>query len=200
MMHLITGGSASGKSAYAEAQAGALAKAGQRKLIYIATMKPFGAEGRQRVEKHRRQRQGKGFETVEWYRDLSDLMLRSETEKSAEEYRKPVVLLECISNLTANELFEAGGSQEEVMHRIAEGIRCLQKQTEHLIIVTNEVFSDGVTYPEETRNYICLLGRINQWLGDQADQVTEVVFGIPVLVKTKEKKTEWKEETGHETA
>lgn len=200
MMHLITGGSASGKSAYAEAQAGVLAQACQRKLIYIATMKPFGTEGRQRVEKHRRQRQGKGFETVEWYRDLSDLMLRSETEKSAEEYRKPVVLLECISNLTANELFEAGGSQEEVMHRIAEGIRCLQKQAEHLIIVTNEVFSDGVIYPEETRSYIRLLGRINQWMGDQADQVTEVVFGIPVPVKTKERKTERKEETGHETA
>ncbi len=195
MMHLITGGSASGKSAYAEAQAVTLAKACEGRLIYIATMEPFGTEGQARVEKHRRQRQGKGFETVERYRNLSGL-----TWESAEKMKKPVVLLECMSNLAANELFEAGGTDEEVIHRITEGIRRLQKQTEHLIIVTNEVFSDGNDYPEETKRYIRLQGSVNHWLGNQADIVTEVVFGIPVPVKPAERKKGKEGQAGNETA
>ena len=43
MLHLITGGSGSGKSAYAEAQ---VMSAGIEKKIYIATMIPYGEEGR----------------------------------------------------------------------------------------------------------------------------------------------------------
>lgn len=176
MIHLITGGSASGKSAYAEAQAFAVSASLRGKRIYLATMKPCGAEGRARVEKHRRQRQGKGFETKELYQNLSSLELLPA-------WPGTVVLLECMSNLVANELFEVGGTDQELFLRITDGIRHLQKQAEHLIIVTNEVFSDGGEYPEETRRYIRLLGRINRWLGGEADQVTEVVFGIPVLVK-----------------
>ncbi len=180
MMYLVTGGSASGKSVYAENQAAALAESSKGTLIYIATMEPWGTEGQERVKKHQKQRQGKGFLTIERYRELSGLAL-----ESGKDGKKPVVLLECISNLTANELFEGGGADREVLSRITEGIRCLQKQTEHLIIVTNEVFSDGNDYPEETRRYLGLLGQVNQWLAEQADQVTEVVFGIPVPVKAK---------------
>ena len=50
MMHLITGASASGKSAYAEGQ---LAKAEGPEKFYLATMRAWGAEGEARVRKHR---------------------------------------------------------------------------------------------------------------------------------------------------
>lgn len=190
-MFLVTGGSASGKSVYAENQAAALAEASGGRLIYIATMEPWGAEGQERVKKHQKQRQGKGFHTIEQYRDLSSLAL-----KSGRGGKKPVALLECISNLTANELFEGGGTDREVLSRITEGILRLQKQTEHLIIVTNEVFSDGNDYPQETRRYLGLLGQVNQWLAGQADQVTEVVFGIPVPVKARKEEMARKEGAG----
>ena len=36
---------------------------------------------------------------------------------------------------------------------------------------------------EETKKYIGLLGKINQELGKMADQVTEVVYGIPIKIK-----------------
>ena len=64
MMHLITGGSASGKSAYAEKMA---VGAGEKSRYYLATMKPWGKEGQERVEKHRNMRAGRGFTTVECY-------------------------------------------------------------------------------------------------------------------------------------
>ena len=58
MMHLVTGASASGKSAYAEDLL-VLAKSAEK--YYIATMRPWGAEGAARVKKHRAMREGKGF-------------------------------------------------------------------------------------------------------------------------------------------
>ena len=47
MMHLVTGASASGKSAYAEDLL-VLAKSAEK--YYIATMRPWGAEGAARVK------------------------------------------------------------------------------------------------------------------------------------------------------
>lgn len=57
-------------------------------------MRPFGAEGMWRVERHRKLRAGKGFETIECYVNLKEQTLPE----------KGVVLLECMSNLTANEM------------------------------------------------------------------------------------------------
>ena len=70
-----------------------------------------------------------------------------------------------------------------VLETIVEGIRYLNTQTERLVIVTNEVHSDLQDYSEETKKYIGLLGKINQELGKMADQVTEVVYGIPIKIK-----------------
>lgn len=52
-----------------------------------------------------------------------------------------------------------------------------------MVIVTNEVGRDGRTYDRETMDYIRLMGLLNRRLADMADQVVEVVFGIPVVLK-----------------
>ena len=78
-----------------------------------------------------------------------------------------------MSNLAANEQFEEGGSDQEILTRMKRGIRSLQKQAETLIIVTNEVFSDGVSYEPETVRYLRLMGEINAFLAREADWVTE---------------------------
>ena len=171
MMHLVTGGSGSGKSAYAEEQ---ILKAPEKRRIYIATMLPFGKEGRLRVQRHRRMRRDKGFETVECYTNLSGLEI---PEGCA-------VLLECVSNLTANEMYQEEGAGEKTFQAVTEGIRNLNKQAGTLVVVTNEVFSDGNSYDASTMRYMEILGRINQELTREADLATEVVYGIPVLVKT----------------
>ena len=49
--------------------------------------------------------------------------------------------------------------------------------------MTNEVFCDGMDYGAETMRYIRLLGEINCRLGQMADTVTEVVYGIPIRIK-----------------
>lgn len=169
--HLITGGSGSGKSAYAEEQVLACA-AGRR--IYIATMVPYGEDGRRRVERHRRLREKKKFETVECYTGLEHLVLEGDGT---------CVLLECMSNLVANEIFEETGAHGRAACAVLLGIENLRRQTENLFVVTNEIFSDGITYDEQTKQYLQCLGFVNQQLAGMADTVTEIVFGIPVKIK-----------------
>ena len=51
MLILVTGGSGSGKSAFAEQKAVSLAAGGE--LVYLATMQVYGEEGKKKVERHR---------------------------------------------------------------------------------------------------------------------------------------------------
>lgn len=171
MFVLVTGGSGSGKSEYAESL---LCEMGDNPAgrYYIATMIPFGEEGKQRVKRHQKQREGRYFKTAECYRDLDRLELPGSCD----------VLLECMSNLLANEMFDVGG---DACARILQGVEHLIKQCRHVVIVTNEVFSDGNIYDESTQQYICLLGQINQKLAQMADDVTEVVYSVPVYHKRK---------------
>lgn len=198
MLYIVTGGSGSGKSEYAEQTAVQCRKESGRRVFYLATMRVWDDEGRKRVERHRRMRAAKGFETIERYTGLETLELRKRFEEpnsagldaeretdslkhweSSQAAQKPVLLLECMSNLVLNEFYDQENGAEE---RILRGIKHLQKQCHDLIIVTNEIFSDGETYDPESERYIVLLGRINQELGRMADSVTEVVYGIPLSV------------------
>jgi adenosylcobinamide kinase/adenosylcobinamide-phosphate guanylyltransferase len=61
----------------------------------------------------------------------------------------------------------------------------LQKQAAHLVLVTNEVFSDGIVYDPDTIQYQKQLAKINQVLAAEADEVTEVIYGIPWKLKAK---------------
>ena len=69
MLILLIGTSNSGKSRFAEKIASRFP--GPR--IYAATMVPCGAAGAARVDKHRRQRAGRGFVTVECPRGLDGI-------------------------------------------------------------------------------------------------------------------------------
>ncbi|HBB60838.1 MAG TPA: cobalamin biosynthesis protein [Lachnospiraceae bacterium] len=173
---LVTGGSGSGKSAYAEDLVMGLSGSNR---IYIATMLPAGEEGLRRIARHHSLREGKGFVTVERYTDTGGL-----AGKEIQKEEHPAVLLECMSNLTANEIFsENGAGPSDAFEKIKADILRLSEETEHLVIVTNEVFSDGVLYEEETVRYQKILGEINCFLGQFCDVVIEVVYGIPVILK-----------------
>ena len=200
MITLIIGGSGSGKSAYAEDYV--LAAAADLPKYYIATMQVYDAEGERKVERHRRLRAGKGFVTIEQPTDIGKAGIKiagnawNEQEKGDihevdgmdapnEEKQGGVALLECMSNLVANEMFsgEQMPETDAVVRCVTEGIEALAKQLTHLVIVSNNVFEDGIAYDASTLRYIEALGRINTRLADLADHVLEVVVGIPFTVK-----------------
>ena len=64
-----------------------------------------------------------------------------------------------------------------------EGIKKLRSQVRHLVIVTNEIFSEAASYEGDTIRYQEYLGIINQNIGKMADEVVEVVYGIPIWHK-----------------
>lgn len=189
MLHIVYGGSASGKSSYAESLAMSLQ--GEGRLLYIATMYPYkwntteiDPETMQRIERHRAMRADKGFDTVECYRHVEHIVAK----------RQDVLLLECMSNLLANEMYlepdsNAGSDMAETMspvsNKIVQALIDLSTRVQELVIVTNDVFSDGgsLTYDESTREYVKNLAEINCALAREAATVTEVVCGIPVIVK-----------------
>lgn len=172
MMTLVIGGAASGKSEFAEEL---VLQAGNKPRYYIATMQPFDDECRARIRRHREMRAQKQFETVECFVHLEQVTLP----------QKSVVLLECMSNLVANELYIPEGAGDNAVESIRRGILGLRSQCEDLIIVSNEVFSGGCGYEGDTLRYMRVLAEVNRMLASQADAVYEVICGVPVCHKGK---------------
>lgn len=208
MITLITGGSGSGKSAYAEKYiCHALNEKGCKEKYYIATMQVFDDEGQRKIDRHRRLRAGKGFITIEQPRDIQNAVSKLQSESSLKTVRS--ALLECMSNLVANEMFspvDASGMQaaeaekealddpenmkdydtaqiSRVSKKVLKEVSILSENVAELVIVTNNVFEDGVCYDQSTMNYIKAMGIVNRGLAAMAERVVEVVAGIPVAVK-----------------
>ena len=165
MIVLVTGGSGCGKSTWAEKLVASLPNENR---VYIATMQVYDEESVRRVARHRAQRADKGFITVECEKDLA----------AADVPAGSTVLLEDLVNLMANEMFDGGD-----VERIVPALEMLAEKCRHLVMVTNDVFSDGITYAESTQEYLRQLAQINHQAAELADCVVEVVYSIPVCVK-----------------
>lgn len=177
MMTLVTGGSGSGKSAYAEEYITEISKDCTR--YYLATMQIYDEEGQKKIARHRQMRSGKGFKTIEQPVNIEDAL------KKMTCVSENAVLLECISNLVANEMFTEDGVNdcETVTKKIVSGVQRLCEGVTHLVIVSNNVFEDGIEYDETTMEYIKTMGMVNQRLAKISDKVVEVVVGIPLVIK-----------------
>ena len=165
MIVLVTGGSGCGKSTWAEKLISSMPN---EKRVYIATMQVYDEESVKRVARHRAQRADKGFATIECEKDLSSVQIEDGS----------VVLLEDLVNLMANEMFDGGD-----VDRIVPALEMLAQKCRHLVMVTNDVFSDGIVYTESTQEYLKKLAEINLRAAQIADAVVEVVYSIPVCVK-----------------
>lgn len=167
---VVYGGAGSGKSEYAEALA---VSNGSKDLYYIATMIPLDSENEKKIQRHRRLRANKNFETIECYTDVEKISLTKDS----------TVLLECVSNWVANEMFSKQGSGEKAVETIKRGIDKLASESDNVIFVTNNIFEDGNTYDEGTVLYMKNLSEINQYLVELSNQTVEVVCGLPFYIK-----------------
>ena len=165
MIVLVTGGSGCGKSTWAEKLIQTLP---EEKRVYIATMQVYDRESELRVERHRKQRADKGFRTVECEKDLAEAPIEDGS----------TVLLEDLVNVTANEMFDGGDPE-----RIVPALRKLAGRCRHLVMVTNDLFSDGVEYSPSVKEYLRCLAEVNRQAAEMADCVVEVVYSVPVPLK-----------------
>ena len=168
MFTLIIGGVKNGKSDFGEQ---ICVKQSKTSKLYIATM-PFDEKNEEtlkRVMCHRQMRKDRGFVTVEKYTALHELDCAN----------YDTVLLECMGNLLANEMFMDNGGND-----ILYGIENILHSVSNLVIITNNVFADAYSYDEFTKDYIAKLAELNINLGKTADCVIEMVCGIPFFHKT----------------
>lgn len=167
MIITFFGGASSGKSELAEEISVKLGG----KAAYIATA-TNGGEMDAKIAKHRSNRADKGFSTIEKPKGL----LISATDGF------DTVLLECVSNWAANEIF-MGGNVDNIYKFITEA----RKSPINFVFVTNDIFGDGLCYGEETVAYMKTLGEINAELAKASDIFLEVVCGRAIILKGQEK-------------
>jgi len=174
---LVLGGTRSGKSDFAEELAG---KQGQ-KVTYIATAACLDEEMERRVAKHRQSRPDH-WETVEATLGVSEVLNQVIPRSEA-------ILIDCLTLLVSNLLF-----QEEIIQpvqaekRVLAEIERLALQAKNsscpIIIVSSEVGLGLVPENEIGRLYRDILGKANQIVAKEAQNVYLVVAGIPVELKS----------------
>lgn len=170
MITLVLGAAASGKSDFAEKL---ILNTTAKERYYIATMQPFDQECQAKIKRHRLTRAEKNFATIECFFDLKALKFPKHS----------AVLVECLSNLLANCMYSREIIIDDVVSWIIEGIAYLTEQCSDLVIVSNDVFFDGVCYDAENRAYLNALAAINKHLAKIADEVIEVVYTLPIYHK-----------------
>lgn len=173
---LITGGSRSGKSAYAQRIAEALAQP----RVFIATAPVLDGEMRERIRKHREARAGRGWETTEEQVDVAPALQRSRYAN--------VILVDCLTLWINNLMFEAQQQQREVSEEdVAQHCReILAACADHpgtVVFVTNELGTSIVPDNALCRRYRDLVGRCNQTIAASADAVILMACGLPLPLK-----------------
>ena len=167
MLIFISGGVRSGKSSYGEKLAETLS-CGRK--IYLATSEAYDEEMESRILHHKEQRRGKGFVTIERNRNIGN---------AAEELNgTDTALLDCLGNLLANEMF-GGGDPDAIFGDVCR----INDTVENLIIISNDVFSDGCRYSESVMRYIDKLAELHKQIVNEADVAIESIFGNYVYHK-----------------
>lgn len=171
MSTFISGGCKNGKSFYAQR----IAKAAGMPLYYVATMIPRDAEDAARIQRHRLERAGWGFETLECGADILSCLDRADPNGA--------FLLDSVTALLSNEMFTAAGinagAPEKVAGELAEFVRRAPKT----VLVSDYIYSDANRYDDWTAAYRRGLAYIDRTLAAACDDVLEVVHGLVVVHK-----------------
>ena len=176
MRVLITGGCKNGKSHYAQK----LAKAQQQGLLYyVATMKPQDEEDAERIGRHRREREGWGFITVEQPADIEEILRNCDNGAS--------FLLDSLTALLANEMFgKDSGVKEEAGEKVAGGLRQILKHINNIVIVSDYIYSDALLYDKLTEAYRRSLAKIDRLVAANCDIVLEIAYANVIVHKGEE--------------
>ncbi len=164
MRILLIGGSKSGKSRLA--QEFCLRLDGER--YYWATMEPADGEDRARIARHREERAGCGFITIEQGRNLSAQAVPPDA----------AVLFDSVTALLSNEMFSSGGIDQSAGERAGKELLETSRRCRHFVCVCDDLWRDGMDYDDATRYYCRALAQICRRCAEEFDTVCEVTGGL----------------------
>lgn len=180
---LVTGGAKSGKSSFAEQ----LCIDRNNDTAYIATSIPFDDEMKDRVKKHKESRP-QSWKTYEIYKDIYSIIKDVNQKHNT-------VILDCVTLLVNNLMFTYGididncntNQINELEFYIKDQMNKLLNEVKntnlYFVIVTNELGMGVVPDNKLSRVYADIVGRINQQISKESDEVYFVVSGIPMKIK-----------------
>jgi adenosylcobinamide kinase/adenosylcobinamide-phosphate guanylyltransferase len=164
---LITGGSRSGKSSYAEQLALSLSDA----PVYLATARIWDEEFRERVRRHQ-ERRGPQWTNIE-----------EEKYLSRHDVAGRVVVVDCLTLWCTNFFFDGQSDVDVSLEALKAEFDRFTDQEATFLFVTNEIGMGGTSDNALQRRFTDLQGWMNQYVASRADEVLLMVSGIPVKIK-----------------
>ena len=164
---MITGGTRSGKSTYAEQLALSLSPC----PIYMATARIWDDDFHRRVEAHR-VRRGPEWTNIE-----------EEKWLSRHDVTGRVVLVDCLTLWCTNFFFDFESDVDRSLQAVTREFEALTTQDATFIFVTNEIGLGGISANDVQRRFTDLQGKVNQMVAGRADEVILMVSGIAVKIK-----------------
>mgnify|MGYP000284443662 FL=1 len=167
-VQLILGGARSGKSAYAER----MASESGVKVVYIATAQAFDDEMRARIQQHQADRPNH-WQSIEVACDLPQTILVHSSAGN-------VLLVDCLTLWLMSVMHEG----KDIHQSVSELLAALSQAKGRVLLVSNEITMGVVPMGKENRLYVDELGRLHQRIAQLASDVTLMVAGIPMAVKS----------------
>lgn len=171
MIILVVGGMNSGKSKYAEDII--RTRFSDLRGYYIATMIPYGEFGQEKIAKHKAMREDIGLETIEDpYLEHLDEIYELDKELvnrlTDDSLNKKVILMEDLSNLIANYMFERKSDYKPVFNKLLE----LGEKNELIIVALRmDEKDESQGYDAATIAYIKEMNKEIELISDIADEV-----------------------------
>lgn len=164
MNYLLSGGAKNGKSMLAQRIVRSMRS--ERPIYYLATMIAHDAEDDARIARHRRERAGWGFETLECGTDILRVLDTADPNGG--------FLFDSVTALLANEMFSASGFDPHAPERVAQQLLSFAARTGHTVFVSDTIGADAGHYDDWTQCYRAGLAHIERTLADACPCVGEL--------------------------
>ena len=165
---LITGGTRSGKSSFAEKRTLSYGTP----VLYIATAQAFDEEMENRIQLHQ-QRRGDEWRTISEPLAIANILTSLD--------RQGACLVDCLTLWLSNLIF----AEEDISKATSSLIEAIAARRDPVILVTNEVGCGIVPENALARQFRDEAGRLNQIVAEAVDEVYTCISGIPLKLKPK---------------
>lgn len=179
MKVFIIGGNGSGKSSFALEIGEKISKKNKDNLkkYFIATCEPIDEELKEKIKKHKNERKGLRWQTIEEPTKISKVIrdIRKEGKNS-------VVIVDSITLWLTN-LFVHKNSERKIKSEIENFLDELSKFEGDIIVVSNECGLGIIPEEKSLRKWESILSQINRRISLISDEVYFMLAGIPQKIK-----------------